>query len=149
MWVLVSGTSMASASREWRWWGWRGKSTAYSDQGAAGAAARPRSIGPDGEDIVDGGAALTLYMVSIPSGMMTMRLVPTKTPIPTVEIRRSWEGESDTANGSMPAPKELFHLLAFAWRHMTNRRRGRYVIAITMLKSRRVKRPSGILEVRW
>lgn len=46
-------------------------------------------------------------MVSMPSGMITIMLVPTRTPIPTVDIRRSCEGVRETASGSIPAAKDL------------------------------------------
>ena len=47
------------------------------------------------------------YSVSMPSGMITMRDVPTRTPMPRVEIRRRWGLVSVRVRGSMPAPKEL------------------------------------------
>lgn len=43
----------------------------------------------------------------MPSGIMTIILVPTRTPMPIVDIRRSCEGVRETANGSIPAAKEL------------------------------------------
>ena len=48
-----------------------------------------------------------LYNVSTPSGMMTMRDVPTNTPIPTVEINRSRDCERGKESGNEPARKEL------------------------------------------
>jgi hypothetical protein len=39
--------------------------------------------------------------------MMTIKDVPTKTPMPIVEIRRSWIGESEKERGREPARKEL------------------------------------------
>lgn len=48
-----------------------------------------------------------LYNVSTPSGMMTMRDVPTNTPIPTVEISRSRDCERGKESGKEPARKEL------------------------------------------
>lgn len=47
------------------------------------------------------------YSVSMPSGMITMREVPTRTPMPRVEIRRSWGFVRVRVRGSMPTPKEL------------------------------------------
>lgn len=52
-------------------------------------------------------APLALYSVSTPSGMMTIRAVPTKTPIPMVEIRRSRDWESEKDNGKEPARNDL------------------------------------------
>ena len=48
-----------------------------------------------------------LYSVSTPSGMMTIRDVPTNTPIPTVEINRSRDCERGKERGNEPARKEL------------------------------------------
>ena len=52
-------------------------------------------------------ASPAVYTASIPSGMITIRLVPTKTPIPIVEIRRSCDEDSVMERGSAPARKEL------------------------------------------
>ena len=48
-----------------------------------------------------------LYMVSMPSGMMTMSEVPTRTPVPSRVTMRSCRCESDSDRGRMPARKEL------------------------------------------
>ena len=54
-----------------------------------------------------GEAPLALYNVSTPSGMITIRAVPTKTPMPIVEIRRSRDGEREKESGKEPARKDL------------------------------------------
>lgn len=46
------------------------------------------------------------YNVSMPSGMITMREVPTRTPIPRVEIRRRWDLVRVRVRGSIPELKE-------------------------------------------
>ena len=51
--------------------------------------------------------SLALYRVSTPSGMITIRAVPTRTPIPMVEIRRSRDWDSEKDNGRDPARKDL------------------------------------------
>lgn len=51
----------------------------------------------------------------MPSGMMTIMLVPTRTPMPMVDIRRSCEGVRETANGSIPAAKELLYISFLSW----------------------------------
>lgn len=48
-----------------------------------------------------------LYMVSIPSGMMTMSEVPTSTPVPSRVMMRSWREDREKERGRMPARKEL------------------------------------------
>ncbi len=48
-----------------------------------------------------------LYMVSMPSGIMTMSEVPTKTPTPRRVIMRSWRCERLKESGRLPAKKEL------------------------------------------
>ena len=50
---------------------------------------------------------LAAYNVSTPSGMMTMRAVPTSTPVPSAVIRRNCRGVSANESGRMPAAKEL------------------------------------------
>ena len=49
-----------------------------------------------------------LYMVSMPSGMMTIKLVPTRTPMPMVDMRRSCDCDKLTASGNIPAAKDLY-----------------------------------------
>lgn len=50
---------------------------------------------------------LALYRVSTPSGIMTMSEVPTRTPIPIVEMNRNWEGFRENERGNSPARNEL------------------------------------------
>ena len=52
--------------------------------------------------------SLALYKVSTPSGMMTIKAVPTRTPIPMVEMRRSRDWDKENDSGSDPARKDLF-----------------------------------------
>ena len=54
-----------------------------------------------------GEASLALYNVSTPSGMITIKAVPTRTPIPMVEIRRSRDCEREKESGREPARKDL------------------------------------------
>ena len=51
--------------------------------------------------------SLALYNVSTPSGIMTIRDVPTSTPIPIVETSRSRDGDMEKERGSEPARKDL------------------------------------------
>ena len=51
--------------------------------------------------------SLALYRVSTPSGIITIRDVPTSTPIPIVETIRSWDGDMENERGSEPARKDL------------------------------------------
>lgn len=51
--------------------------------------------------------ALALYSVSTPSGMMTISDVPTKTPMPIVDIRRSRDWDRENERGRAPAKKDL------------------------------------------
>jgi hypothetical protein len=48
-----------------------------------------------------------VYTASIPSGIITIKLVPTRTPIPIVDINRSCDEERDMESGNAPARKEL------------------------------------------
>lgn len=50
---------------------------------------------------------LALYSVSTPSGMITIREVPTRTPVPRAVIRRNCRGERENESGRMPAAKDL------------------------------------------
>lgn len=64
---------------------------------------------------------LALYRVSTPSGMMTISDVPTKTPMPMVDIRRSRDWDRENERGRAPAKKDLkFNCLARSCRHRTN-----------------------------
>jgi hypothetical protein len=49
-----------------------------------------------------------VYTASIPSGIITIKLVPTRTPIPIVEINRSCDEERLMESGNAPARKELY-----------------------------------------
>ena len=51
--------------------------------------------------------SLALYKVSTPSGIITIRDVPTSTPIPIVETNRSRDGDMENERGSEPARKDL------------------------------------------
>ena len=51
--------------------------------------------------------SLALYKVSTPSGIITIREVPTSTPIPIVETNRSRDGDMENERGSEPARKDL------------------------------------------
>jgi len=51
--------------------------------------------------------AVALYIVSMPSGMMTMSEVPTSTPAPSRVRVRSCRGVREKESGTMPAMKEL------------------------------------------
>lgn len=44
----------------------------------------------------------------MPSGMMTIRDVPTRIPTPMLDINRSWDCERLRDRGSAPAEKDLF-----------------------------------------
>lgn len=51
--------------------------------------------------------SLALYKVSTPSGIITIRDVPTNTPIPIVETNRSRDGDMENERGNEPARKDL------------------------------------------
>lgn len=51
--------------------------------------------------------SLALYKVSTPSGIMTIRDVPTSTPMPIVETNRSRDGDMENERGNEPAKKDL------------------------------------------
>ena len=53
--------------------------------------------------------SLALYNVSTPSGRITISAVPTRTPIPMVDIRRNLDCERVNDRGSDPAMKDLSH----------------------------------------
>ncbi len=48
-----------------------------------------------------------LYSVSMPSGMMTMSAVPTRTPVPRADVKRNWRCDRARDSGSMPARNDL------------------------------------------
>lgn len=52
-------------------------------------------------------AELALYKVSTPSGIITINDVPTKTPMPMVDIRRSRDCDRENERGRAPAKKDL------------------------------------------
>jgi hypothetical protein len=43
----------------------------------------------------------------MPSGIITIKDVPTRTPMPIEDIKRSWEGDSVKASGNEPTTKDL------------------------------------------
>ena len=47
------------------------------------------------------------YIASMPSGIITTKDVPTRTPIPIVEISRNCDEERVMDNGNAPARKDL------------------------------------------
>lgn len=53
------------------------------------------------------GMAAELYMVSMPSGMMTTSAVPTSTPVPIVDMMRNCRCERENERGREPARNEL------------------------------------------
>ena len=55
--------------------------------------------------------SLALYKVSTPSGIITIKDVPTSTPIPIVETNRSRDGDMENERGSEPARKDLDKVL--------------------------------------
>lgn len=75
--------------------------------------------------------------------MITISDVPTNTPIPIVDISRSWEEDRLMESGNAPARKELSTISVrqstSAYCKMT------YASAITTLKMSNIKRPSNIL----
>lgn len=81
--------------------------------------------------------------------MITISDVPTRMPMPTVEIRRSCECERVKVRGSEPARKELRGRnvkVVEGWD--AGWFRGTHAMAITVLKVSSMKRPSNILS-RW
>lgn len=50
---------------------------------------------------------VALYRVSTPSGIITIKDVPTNTPMPMEEINRSCEGDNVKARGKDPTTKDL------------------------------------------
>jgi hypothetical protein len=79
---------------------------------------------------------------------MTIILVPTSTPIPIVEIKRSCDCDRLTASGNIPAPNDLHSGLVFEGTAGLQRRRGSYAAAIKTQYISRVKSPSGMLVVK-
>lgn len=82
----------------------------------------------------------------MPSGMMTMSEVPTKTPVPSSVMMRSWRGERVKESGKMPAMKELLLSAVMLppplWYAGLS-----YAIAMSVLKVSSMKRPSHMLSV--
>ncbi|KAL8806465.1 MAG: hypothetical protein Q9200_005026, partial [Gallowayella weberi] len=83
--------------------------------------------------------------VSTPSGMMTIKEVPTRTPIPIVEI--SWSRDCDIANdrGKEPARKDLETI---SIKFQCVRREQKYAMAMTVLKVSSMNNPFNILTER-
>ena len=52
-------------------------------------------------------AAFALYSVSIPSGIIMMRHVPTSNPVPSAEMTREWLWDKPKERGRIPARNEL------------------------------------------
>lgn len=65
--------------------------------------------------------APALYIVSMPSGIMTISEVPTRTPAPNNVRMRNWRGESEKESGRMPARNELHSLAVDSWGGKENR----------------------------
>lgn len=55
-----------------------------------------------------GWTVLVVATASMPSGIMTIRDVPTRIPTPILDINRSWDCDRLRDRGSAPAKKELF-----------------------------------------
>ena len=53
------------------------------------------------------GLSFAVYSVSTPSGIITTNAVPTRTPMPIVDIRRSRDWEREKDRGKDPARKDL------------------------------------------
>lgn len=51
-------------------------------------------------------------MASTPSGIMTIREVPTRIPMPMLDINRSWDCDRAIDRGNAPARKDLFRSVA-------------------------------------
>jgi hypothetical protein len=80
-----------------------------------------------------------LYIASMPSGMITTKDVPTRTPIPIVEIRRNCDEERVMDNGNAPARKDLDTVSKFS-----HTPKYAYAKAITTLRTSNRNSPSNI-----
>lgn len=86
--------------------------------------------------------SLALYKVSTPSGIITIRDVPTSTPIPIVETNRSRDGDMENERGSEPARKDLEKRLVWLC-YLLNHT---HAMAMIVLKVSSMNRPSSILK---
>ena len=89
--------------------------------------------------------SVELYRVSTPSGIMTISEVPTKTPMPKVEIRRNCDCDRVRDRGNRPARKDL-GVVHVRMVYICIVSCETYAIAITALKESRVTKPSSILK---
>ena len=78
--------------------------------------------------------------------MMTMSEVPTKTPVPSSVMMRSWRGERVKESGKMPATKELLLSAKMPPPSLWNAGFA-YAIAISVLSESSIKRPSHMLRI--
>ena len=86
--------------------------------------------------------SLALYNVSTPSGIITIKDVPTSTPIPIVETSRNREGDMENERGNEPARKDLDKELVqpcYLWNCT-------HAMAMIVLKVSSMNRPSSILK---
>jgi hypothetical protein len=82
-------------------------------------------------------------MVSMPSGMMTMSEVPTRTPVPSSVTMRSWRCDRDSDRGKIPARKEL----ELSVDYMCGVRRGEtHAMAMRVLRVSSIKSPSHMVK---
>lgn len=88
----------------------------------------------------------------MPSGIITIKDVPTRTPMPIEEINRSWEGERVKARGNEPTIKDLRRgqkvlvcIGSLLWCFSIGIS---HVAAITMLRASKVKSPSMVASCR-
>jgi len=80
------------------------------------------------------------YSASMPSGIITTKDVPTRTPIPIVEISRSCDEDKVMDNGNAPARKDLLTVSKSSkFRDITHAK------AITTLSASNKNSPSSIL----
>jgi hypothetical protein len=80
------------------------------------------------------------YSASMPSGIITTKDVPTRTPIPIVEISRSCDEDKVMDNGNAPARKDLLTVSKSSkFRDITHAK------AITTLSASNKNSPSNIL----
>jgi hypothetical protein len=80
-----------------------------------------------------------LYIASMPSGMITTKDVPTRTPIPIVEISLNCDEERVMDNGNAPARKDLDSVNKISLIPKYT-----YAKAITTLKASNRNSPSNI-----
>ena len=78
--------------------------------------------------------------------MITISEVPTKTPMPKVEIRRNCDCDKVSDSGKRPARKDLSVYYVRIDIGYTRLHHETYAMAIMMLKESRVTSPSSILK---